>query len=154
MMIVGFGSNIRPAEHLPRALRALRARADVLALSTVWETPPVGAAGPNFYNAAAWVAAPYSPERFKQAVLRPIEAALGRRRTADPNSPRPIDLDILVVGRRVVDEDVWRYAHWAVPVAEIAPDLRHPHSGERLETIAARLAAATPLQVVVVPGWR
>ena len=152
-MIVGFGSNIHPAEHLPRALRALRARADVLALSTVWETPPVGAAGPNFYNAAALVAAPFSPARFKQAVLRPIEAALGRQRTADPNSPRPIDLDILVIGRRVVDEDVWQYAHWAVPVAEILPDLRHPHSGERLGEIATRLAAETPLREVAVAGW-
>ncbi len=152
-VIIGFGSNIRPAENLPRALRLLEARVPVVALSRVWESPPVGASGPNFYNAAVVVAVPFSARRLKETILRPIEAALGRVRTADPNAPRPIDLDVLVEGSRVVDADVWRYAHWAVPVAELAPGLRHPQTGQPLATLAPQLAQTTPLRGVEVPGW-
>lgn len=151
--MVGFGSNIRPAENLPRALRLLAARLPVVALSRVWESPPVGTQGPNFYNAVVVVAAPFSAARLKTSVLRPLEAALGRARAGDPNAPRTIDLDVLVAGSRVVDADVWRYAHWAVPLAEVAPGLRHPQTGEPLALIARRLAASVPLREVQVAGW-
>jgi len=150
---VGFGSNIRPAENLPRALRLLEARVSVVALSRVWESPAVGASGPDFYNAVAVVLVPFSAARLKETVLRPIEAALGRVRTADPNAPRPIDLDVLVEGSRVVDADVWRHAYWAVPLAELAPGLRHPESGQPLATLARQLARRVSLRRVEVPGW-
>jgi len=152
-IVVGFGSNIRPAENLPRALQLLKARVPVVALSRVWEGPPVGANGPHFYNAAAVVLAPFSAARLKEAVLRPIEAALGRVRTANPNAPRPIDLDILVEGSQVIDADVWRYAYWAVPVAEIAPGLRHPTTGQPLAAIARKTARTTPLRHVALAAW-
>lgn len=153
IVAIGFGANIQPAANLPRALALLRAQVPVVALSGVWETPPVGTAGPNFYNAAVLVHSPVSHTRLKEALLRPIEAQLGRIRTADPNAPRPIDLDVLVAGRRVVDENIWRYAHLAVPLAEILPNLPHPHSGETLAAIARRLAAHTPLRRVALPAW-
>ncbi len=152
-IVIGFGSNIRPAENLPRALHMLRARVPVVALSRVWESAAIGSEGPDFYNAVAVVAAPFSAARLKESVLRPIEAALGRVHTADPNAPRPIDLDILVEGSRVVDADVWRYAHWAVPLAEVAPGLRHPKSGRPLEEVARRLASRTALRRVPLPAW-
>ena len=45
-----------------------------------------------------------------------------------------------ILGRPVPDPDILRYAHVAVPLAEIAPDLCHPVSGEQLADIAHRLA--------------
>ncbi len=155
LIAVGFGANIRPAEHLPRALALLREQVSLITLSRVWETPPAGGAqGPNFYNAVALVLTPYAVPHLKHAILRPIEAALGRKRPAEPNAPRPIDLDVLTEGRQVVDADVWQYAHWAVPLAEVLPDLRHPETGETLEAIATRLAQKAALRVVDLPQWR
>ncbi len=152
-IVIGFGSNIRPAENLPRALRLLEVRVPVVALSRVWEGPAVGTSGPPFYNAAVVVRAPFSAAHLKETILRLIEAALGRMRTADPNAPRPIDLDVLVEGSRVIDADVWRYAYWAVPLAELAPGLRHPENGQPLRALAKQLAHTTPLRSVEVPGW-
>ncbi len=152
---IGFGSNIAPAENLPRALALLCARppVTVLTLSHVWETPPVDAPGPNFYNAVALISFPLDAEHLKQQVLRPIESALGRVRTANPNAPRTIDLDILVAGHRVRDASIWHLAHWAVPLAEVLPNLKHPESGQTLTTIAQQLANRTTLRVVALSGW-
>ncbi len=147
------GSNIRPAEHLPRALAALRARLPVMGWSTVWETPPVGTTGPPFYNAAVAVRTSLTPEALKARVLRPIETALGRRRTADRFAPRTIDLDLVVYDGRVWDADVWRYAHVAVPLAELLPTLRHPETGETLAVWALRWQQKTSLRRVHPPGW-
>jgi len=150
---VGFGSNIAPAENLPRALALLREHVPILALSQVWETPPVGAPGPNYYNAVALITFPLEAEQLKTRVLRLIEAALGRVRTADPNAPRPIDLDILMAGQRVLDEDIWRFAHWAVPMAEVMPNLKHPENGQTLAETAQQLANRTALRPVALTGW-
>jgi len=155
LVAVGLGSNIRPEVHLPQALAMLRARTSPIALSQVWETPPAGGAqGPYFYNAVVLVRVPYSGRHLKQAVLRPIEAALGRERPAPPNAPRPIDLDVLVEGQQVVDPDVWVYPHWAVPLAEVLPGMRHPETGEPLAAVAQRLAKTADLRRVALPQWR
>ena len=150
---VGFGSNIAPAENLPRALALLREDVPILALSQAWETPPVDAPGPNYYNAVALITFPLDTEQLKTRVLRPIEAALGRVRTADPNAPRPIDLDILMAGQRVLDEDIWHRTHWAVPMAEVMPNLKHPESGQTLAEIARQLVNRTALRPVALTGW-
>ncbi len=153
LVAVGLGSNIRPAQHLPLALQALQARTRVVALSSVWQTPPVGTQGPNFYNAVAVLTVPFPARHLKNTILQPIEAALGRRRGPDPNAPRPIDLDLLVEGHRVLDADVWRYAHWAVPLAEVMPGLQHPQTGEPLAAIAHRLAKNAAIRQVALPDW-
>lgn len=148
------GSNIRPAVHLPQALEHLRRRLTVVACSSVWHTPPVGTAGPPFYNAAVAVRTALSPQALKRRVLRPIEAALGRVRSADRYAPRTMDIDLVVYAGQVVDPEVWRYAHIAVPLAELLPDLRHPETGETLAQVAARLhQAGGALHRVTVPGW-
>ncbi len=155
LIAVGFGANIQPAWHLPRALALFREQVPLVALSRVWETPPAGGAqGPNFYNAVALGLTPYAVTHLKHAILRPIEAALGRKRPAEPNAPRPIDLDVLTEGYQVVDADVWQYAHWAVPLAEVLPGLRHPETGEAIEAVAKRLAKKATLRVVALPQWR
>jgi 2-amino-4-hydroxy-6-hydroxymethyldihydropteridine diphosphokinase len=139
------GSNIDAARNLPRAIAFLRQQARIEALSTVWETPPEGTHGVNFLNAAVLVHTPLTAGLFKSLVLRPIEARMGRVRTANKNAPRPIDLDIVVFDGQATDPKIWTHAFVAVPLAELAPELINPATGERLQETAQRLAHSTPL---------
>ncbi len=147
LFCIELGSNIDPALNLPRAAKALSRHFPLLAISSAWETPPVGTHhGGNYLNAAALIACALPTEQLK-AILREIETRLGRVRTADKFAPRTIDLDILVVGEKVVEADIWRYAYLAVPVSEILPQLTCPHSGEHLHQIAQRLKATSEIRL-------
>lgn len=142
---LGLGSNIDPAENLLKAAAALGCSLQVQAFSSVWETPPVGGKGANFLNAVLSVYTPLALEALREQVLRPLEARMGRVRTADPNAPRPIDLDVLLYDGRVIEPEVWEQAYWAAPLAELLPELAHPESGETLAQVARRLGASTAL---------
>jgi 2-amino-4-hydroxy-6-hydroxymethyldihydropteridine diphosphokinase len=153
LALISIGSNIAPARHLPLAVARLAQHCRVLAVSAAFETPAVGPPGqPTFLNAAARVTTDLSPTAFKEQVLRPIEEALGRERSGDRYAPRTIDLDLVCYcggepGEQLPpDPELWRQLHLALPMAEIASDLRHPRTEEPLETACHRLlaAAATP----------
>jgi dihydroneopterin aldolase / 2-amino-4-hydroxy-6-hydroxymethyldihydropteridine diphosphokinase len=148
-VFVVLGSNIDADHNLRRAVKMLAEHCRLLAVSPVYETLPVGKTDqPNFLNAAALIETDRPPEDLKSGVLQPIERALGRRRSADKNAPRTIDLDIALYGARVVelgprhvpDPDILHYAHLARPLADLAPTLQHPETGETLHEIALRLA--------------
>ena len=89
---------------------------------------------PPFVNAAVLLRAAVPPERVKPVLLRPVEAAMGRVRTADRFAPRAIDLDFVAWEEasshgdalEVPDRDLLRYAHVALPASEVAPDWMHP----------------------------
>ncbi len=136
---LSLGSNIAPEENLPRALALLRRRVRVREVSRVWQTPPYGTQGAPFLNAAAAIETSLPADALKEEVLRPIEAALGRARGPDKFAPRPIDLDILLYGARLLEPDVWERPHLAVPLAEILPDYENPRTGEPLADAARRL---------------
>ncbi len=140
------GSNIQPEQNLPLAAERLRRRVTILQASSVWETPSVGSGGPNFLNAALLVLTPVEAADLKLQVLRPLEAQMGRVRSADKNAPRTIDLDIIAFDEKVLDPTVWLYAHRAVPVAEILPDYQS-EEGEYLRDVAWRLSSATSIKL-------
>ena len=148
------GSNIQPETNLPRAVSLLQAEVTILQASAVWETLSVGSGGPNFLNAALLVTTSLAALALKQQVLRPLEARLGRVRTADKNAARPIDLDIILYDGQLLDPALWQHAHRAVPVAELMPELRSG-MGETLKEVASRLAIATEIclrsDVVIYP---
>ena len=83
-------------------------------------------------------------------MIAPIEAELGRKRTADKSAPRTIDIDLALYddrngeysGKRIPHPDILLRAHAAVPLAELSPQKVHPLTGEALQTIAARLRHA------------
>ena len=139
------GSNIQPERNLPLAVQQLGEQLTILQASSIWESPAVGARGPNFLNAAllcrTWLAA----EPLKWLVLRPLEARMGRVRNQDKNAPRPIDFDIITVDGQLYDPILWQYSFRAVPVAELLPDLRS-ETGERLAEAAQRLRAELPVK--------
>ena len=131
------GSNIQPERNLPLAIHKLQDQLTILRISSVWETPPVGSAGPCFLNAALLAQTPQDQKTLKIQILTPLEAKMGRVRSVDKNAPRPIDLDIILFDEMIIDTTIWLFAHRAVPVAEIQPDIRS-EAGETLKEAAAR----------------
>ena len=78
------GSNIDPEANLQAALTLLRGQVRVTGVSTVYRTPALGRPDQSDYLNAVWrVETALPPHRLRDEVLRPIEAALGRRRSAD-----------------------------------------------------------------------
>jgi 2-amino-4-hydroxy-6-hydroxymethyldihydropteridine diphosphokinase len=139
------GSNIQPEKNLLKALYLLRQNFPVEQVSRVWESAAVGSAGPNFLNAAVIIRTSLDPRQLKEGCLRPLEARLGRVRRRDKNAPRTIDIDIVAWDADIVDANVWKYAHVAVPVAELLPCYQREGTGEYLEQRAARLRRSTSI---------
>jgi 2-amino-4-hydroxy-6-hydroxymethyldihydropteridine diphosphokinase len=152
-VLIALGSNIDRERNVPAALERLHAHPAlrVLAVSPVYTTAPIGRDGavteqPVFANTAVRVETALPAAELRRE-LRTIEAALGRVRTADKFVPRPIDLDIALYGSEVLeidghhipDRDVLRFAHVAIPLAEIAGDWLHPETGQSLAAIAATM---------------
>ena len=93
---IGLGSNEGDRErHLADGLRELAAAGVVIeAASSLWETQPVGNAGPGwFLNMAARVRTDRTPEDLLELCLT-VERAHGRVRVV-PGGPRPLDIDLL-----------------------------------------------------------
>ncbi|MHB1317341.1 MAG: 2-amino-4-hydroxy-6-hydroxymethyldihydropteridine diphosphokinase [Anaerolineae bacterium] len=142
------GSNLDAERNLQRAVSLLAEQLTIVGVSPVYESTPVGySEQPCFLNAAVAIETELNPSRLKNGVLRPVEAALGRVRTRNKSGPRTIDLDIVLYGDRVLvcggkripDPDLDRRAHVALPMAALAPGLRHPETGETMLAIAGRL---------------
>ncbi|MBT3391742.1 MAG: 2-amino-4-hydroxy-6-hydroxymethyldihydropteridine diphosphokinase [Chloroflexi bacterium] len=142
---IELGSNIEPAVNIPRAAALLHDYFTVLAISSAWETPPVGCTGcGNYINAAMLIESSATAEALKTQ-LRAIESQLGRVRTNDKFAARTIDLDVLLIDDVLIEPDLWKYAHLAVPVAELLPELQQPQDGRRLCDLANDLLAETPI---------
>lgn len=140
------GSNIQPEKNLALGVDLLRSKVKIVRGSSVWETPAEGSAGPNFLNLALLVTTSQDAGMFKEQVIRPLEMQLGRVRSADKNAARTIDIDIILFDNQLLDPNLWRFAHRAVPVAEILPDLRSDR-GDLLKETASRLAETTQIRL-------
>ncbi|HEV8001967.1 MAG TPA: 2-amino-4-hydroxy-6-hydroxymethyldihydropteridine diphosphokinase [Planctomycetaceae bacterium] len=143
---LSLGSNIEPEQNLPAAVRALTAFGRVMAVSSVWESAPLGSSGANFLNGAVLLETQLSPAEIYQQAIAAIERQLGRvRDPLNKNAPRTIDVDLSLfnrdvfewAGHRVPDPDIVKRPFVAVPLAELDPDYVHPTEGRRLADIAA-----------------
>jgi len=133
---VAAGSNVEPRANLRRLLGALRAHFPGLRRSRAWLNAAVGFEGDDFVNLVVG----FDTEQPVRAVidrLHEAEALCGRPREAPRWAPRTMDLDILLYGDLVRDEpglrlprpDLVRRAYMLGPMAELAPELRHPTLG-------------------------
>ena len=133
---VGIGSNIDRENNIRGAVRELTARYGPLTLSPVYESQALGFEGQNFYNLVVAFDAPESVERVKETLAR-IESRFGRTRENTRFAPRTLDLDLLLHGAAVrrhdhvklPHPDIQRYSFVLRPLADIAPDSRHPETG-------------------------
>ena len=140
---LSLGSNIEAEAHLPKGMLLLRKVGDVKSVSKVWESHAVGSDGSNFLNACALFPTHLQPNELKEQVIRPIEAELGRIRSADKNAPRTIDIDIVLFDESPLNIEFWDYAFVVVPLAELIPDFEHPIRHEKLFRVAAQMQAQT-----------
>ena len=158
---IALGSNLGDrAAQLSSALRMLRrdAGAQLLAISSLYETEPIGLPGaPEFLNAVAEIRTSLSPEELLEVCLR-IEKRLGRVRTGQLDS-RTLDLDLLLYGdeRRSTGRLILPHPRMAErgfvlqPLAEIAPDVLV--DGETAAVRAQRAGAAGVRKLADFPGW-
>ncbi|NLG27686.1 MAG: 2-amino-4-hydroxy-6-hydroxymethyldihydropteridine diphosphokinase [Chloroflexi bacterium] len=148
-LYLGLGSNLGDrAANLWNAVAALSARGvRPRAVSPLYETEPWGlTAQPRFLNAACAAETDLEPLALLDA-LKAIERALGRV-PAVRNGPRTIDLDILLYGDVIVrtarltipHAGMLQRASVLVPLADIAPDARHPVAGITVTEALAQLA--------------
>jgi len=154
---VGLGSNLGDrAEWLRVGLAGLTAEGLApVALSSVWETDGVGTPAPtSFLNMVVSFDTTMAPRGLLECLLG-LERAAGRDR-GEPNGPRTLDLDLLLLGDLVVDEPdlilphprMWRRRFVLEPLAEIAPDLVDPATGVEILAACRRLRESQPARRV------
>lgn len=136
---IAMGSNLGDrAGTLERAIARIAGlpRTRCAAQSTFLRTAPVGgpADQPEYLNAALAIETQLSPRALLDALLR-IEHDFGRDRAREArNGPRTLDLDILLFGDLVIEEEQMQIPHPRMaerafvlePLVQIAPDVVHP----------------------------
>ncbi len=134
---IGLGANVGDREaHLRKAIADLSAHdVEVEAVSSLYETEPVGEIldQPDFLNAAVRVRTALEPEALLD-VCKAIEAEHGRALDRPRHSPRPIDLDLLLLGDLELETERLTLPHREVssrrfvlaPLLELDPDLTLP----------------------------
>ena len=138
---LGLGSNVGDREsHLHGAIQDLsRDDVQVEAVSSLYETEPVGdfLDQPDFLNAAVRIRTSLEAEQLLD-VCKAIEAEHGRALGGPRHGPRPIDIDLLLLGEIELNTDRLTLPHpevtarrfVLVPLLELDPELRLPDGTE------------------------
>jgi 2-amino-4-hydroxy-6-hydroxymethyldihydropteridine diphosphokinase len=145
---LSLGSNLGDrAAHLKSALDRLRDLGEVVAVSSFYETEPVEVvAQPWFLNCAAKLESEKTAEQLLAGILK-LEHAMGRQRKLN-KGPRIIDIDILLFGNSITETPELTIPHPAMhqrrfvlePLAEIAPEVRHPRLHRTIRQLRDELA--------------
>ncbi|MGB7686687.1 MAG: 2-amino-4-hydroxy-6-hydroxymethyldihydropteridine diphosphokinase [Solirubrobacterales bacterium] len=145
---LGLGSNVGDsAGHLRAALELLvRRDIEIDAVSSTYLTEPVGEVldQPDFLNAAARVRTALEPEALLDA-CKAVEAERGRSFEAPRHSPRPLDVDLLLLGDLELQTPRLTLPHLEVrsrrfvlaPLLELDPDLTLPDGTRLADALAA-----------------
>ena len=153
LLYLSLGSNVGDRE---ANLRAAVERLGAARVSPIYETEPVDYVNQAwFLNLVAEVETDLFP-RQALAWTQRIERELGRVRTV-PKGPRTIDIDILLFGGVLMRTKELEIPHPRMaerrfvlqPLADLAPDLRHPATGRTVWEMLASL-----LDTVVVRPWK
>ena len=148
LVYIGLGSNEGDRErNLCAAVEAVR-RIDAVAVlrrSALYDSAPIGPPQPRYLNAVIELECGLPPQRLL-AILKHIEAELGRR-ASRRWGPRAIDLDILLWDTEVIADANLQVPHLELhkrrfvlePLAELAPELRHPVLGLSIQEALRRL---------------
>jgi len=153
---LGLGSNVGDRQaHLRAAIELLGERGvEVEAVSSTYETEPVGEVldQPDFLNAAIRIRTELEPEALLD-LCKEVEAERGRALDARRHSPRPLDVDLLLLGDLQVSTDRLKLPHPEVtsrrfvlaPLLELDPELTLP-DGTRLSQALASLGGGQRVQ--------
>lgn len=163
VILVGIGGNMRSRVHGPplRVCQAALGELESEDISVVrrsrwYRTSPVPRSGqPWFVNGVAEIVTDLGPEALL-ARLHAIERAFGRRR-GEPNAARTLDLDLLAFGplvRTGAEAPLLPHPRLAerafvlVPLAEFAPEWRHPATGRTVREMAAMLPSGQVVEPI------
>ena len=135
---VGLGANLgEPRRAIAGAIRAIAALPDtcLVAVSSLYRSAPVDAAGPDFLNAVAQISTSLEPLALLRE-LQAIEQGEGRERPYR-NAPRTLDLDLLLWGDLECRTPTLTLPHPRLhlrgfvlePLSELAPTLEIPGLG-------------------------
>ncbi len=132
---LSLGSNIAAEENLRLGLRELRYAYGKLLVSNVYRSEAVGFDGPDFLNLVAGFESNDTPASINERI-EAIHGKAGRKRGSERFASRPLDIDLLLYGDLVIDEDglrlprpdVLEYSFVLGPLAEVAPLFRHPET--------------------------
>ncbi len=145
---LGIGSNVGDsAAHLRAGIELLGKRGvEVEAVSSAYVTEPVGEIldQPDFLNAAIRIRTELEPERLL-AVCKAVEAERGRALDAPRHSPRPLDIDLLLLGNLELRTERLTLPHREVtsrrfvlaPLLELDPALTLPDGTRLADSLAA-----------------
>jgi len=132
---LGLGSNLgNRQKNIDMALELLSQRMQIKKVSSIYETDPIGNTDqPRFLNIVCQVNTILEPQELL-TLGKGIEFKLGRTPGYEVNSPRTIDIDILLYGATVMNTEKLTIPHpklterafVLVPLSEIAPDAVHP----------------------------
>ncbi len=157
---ISVGSNIDKDKHTPSSLTALAQRFGDLKISGTYESQAMGFEGENFYNLIVGFASEW-PVKQVAKELKQIEKEHGRTHTDKKFSARTLDLDLILYGDLVVSEgrlqiprdEITRYAFVLEPLAEIAPELRHPVTGIKYADLWLAYDKTDLRQIKIDPPW-
>jgi 2-amino-4-hydroxy-6-hydroxymethyldihydropteridine diphosphokinase len=134
IVYLSLGSNLGDrAANLQTAIKQLAGLGEVVAVSSFYETEPVElTAQPWFLNCAVKLDTEKMPRQLIAGILA-LEQGMGRQRK-QKNGPRIIDIDVLLFSSSVIEMPSLTVPHPKMherrfvlePLAEIAPDARHP----------------------------
>ena len=148
---LGLGSNMGERQNnLEKAMEYLSQRMRIEKRSSIYDTAPIGDIDqPRFLNMACQVATSIPPETLL-FLIKGIETKVGR--TAAPrNSPRIIDIDILLYDDRIIDTPDLKIPHprmterafVLMPLAEIAADALHPVKNQTIKDLLKLIREGT-----------
>ena len=156
LVYLSLGSNLgSPEMELRRAIENLALLGTVSKVSSFYKTEPVErTAQPWFVNCAVELKTDKMPRQLIKGILK-LEESMGRKRTQD-KGPRNIDIDILLFGNSVVDTKELTIPHPAMhqrrfvlePLAEIAPQQRHPVLKKTIRELRDALPAGQAVQKI------
>ncbi|HET8672373.1 MAG TPA: 2-amino-4-hydroxy-6-hydroxymethyldihydropteridine diphosphokinase [Thermoleophilaceae bacterium] len=147
---LGLGSNVGDRlANLRAAIAELeRHGVRVIARSSVYETAPQGEIldQPDFLNAAIRIETELGPEELLD-VCKEVERSLGRQSGLPRHSPRPIDVDLLLLGELEYSSERLTLPHAEVssrrfvlePLLELDPELALPDGAPLRDALAPLL---------------
>lgn len=159
---IGLGSNLGDRlQHLCRALDRLASSCTVKKVSSLYETEPVGGAGPGEFLNAVVLIETSLPPRELLGLLHEIEDERGRVRRSR-NEPRTLDLDILLYDQRIVREQDLVIPHPRLhqrrfvlaPLAELSPSLQHPILGVAVSELEELQRVGGAVKRVAEQWWK
>ena len=157
---ISIGSNIDKDKHIPASLDALNVHFGKLSISSIYESAPIGFIGNTFYNLVVGFNSQLNVKEVVK-ILDQIELDNGRTRDSQKFSSRTLDLDLILYDALVINDgnlqiprdEIERYAFVHEPLAEIAPNLKHPISSLTYTNLWKAFDKTNLDQQRILPTW-